>query len=173
MALWWKKLRVCTTPTHRHNKPSPMQRRGKEYEASAMNAEIQIITEKRLELANSALIQNFLLRQLVGLFASSNFSKELPQGKRAILTDTDNVTTDFIQEMQRIWTHLQPLHGHSKITPEVYKYYWDWEEVNERASLAFFKIHFGHWKAWQLSPELTKVACSQLNLIACTGIPYF
>ena len=77
-----------------------------------MNAEIQIITEKRLELANSALIQNFLLRQLVGLFASSNFSKELPQGKRAILTDTDNVTTDFIQEMQRIWTHLQPLHGH-------------------------------------------------------------
>jgi hypothetical protein len=43
--------------------------------------------------------------------------------------------------------------------------------VNKSTSLALSKIHFGHWKAWQLSLELTKVACSQLNLIACTGVP--
>ena len=89
-----------------------------------MNAEIQRITEKRFELANSALIQNSLLWQLVFFCASSNFSKELLQGKHAIPTDTDDVTTELIQEMQQIWTHLQPLHGHSEITPEVYKYYW-------------------------------------------------
>jgi hypothetical protein len=32
------------------------------------------------------------------------------------------------------------------------------------------KIHFGHWKAWSTSRELTKLACSQLNLITHTGI---
>jgi hypothetical protein len=53
--------------------------------------------------------------------------------------------------------------------PKVYKYYWG--GANERTSLALSKIHFGHWKAWRLSPELTELACSQLNLIACTGVP--
>ncbi len=99
----------------------------------------------------------------------SNFAKKLLQGKHAIPTDTDKVTTELIQEMQQIWTRLQPLHGHSEITPEVYKYYWG--GVNESTSSALSEIHFGHWKAWALFPELTNVACSQLNLIACTGIP--
>jgi hypothetical protein len=37
--------------------------------------------------------------------------------------------------------------------------------------LALSKIGFGHRKAWCLSPELRRVACSQLNLIAHTGVP--
>ena len=85
---------------------------------------MQRITEKRFELANSPPIQNSLLWQLVGFCASSNISKELLQGKHAILKDTDNITTELIQEMQQIWTRLQPLYRHSEITPEVYKYYW-------------------------------------------------
>ena len=45
-----------------------------------------------------------------------------------------------------------------------------WERKQEHLP-SFSKIQVGHWKAWQLSPELTKVACSQFNLIACTNIP--
>ncbi len=50
-------------------------------EASAMDAEIQRITEKQFELANSEPIQNLSLQQLVCFCASSIFSKELLQGK--------------------------------------------------------------------------------------------
>jgi hypothetical protein len=64
---------------------------------------------------------------------------------------------------------IRPFHGHTKITPEAYKYYWG--GVNESTSSSLSKIHFAHWMAWQLSIELTKVACSQLNLIAVTGVP--
>jgi hypothetical protein len=45
-------------------------------EVGAMNAEIQRIMEKRFEQANSAPIQNSLLWQLVGFYASSNFANE-------------------------------------------------------------------------------------------------
>jgi hypothetical protein len=137
--------------------------------ASAMNAEIQRVTKKRFELANSAPIQNLSLRQLVGFCALTTYAKELLQGKLAIPTDIDEATTDLIQEMQQLWTCIWPFHGHTEITPEVYKYYWG--GVNKSTSFALSKIHFGHWKAWRLSLELTKVACSQLNLITCTGVP--
>ncbi len=137
--------------------------------ASAMNAEIQRVTEKRLELANSALIQHSLLRQLVGFCPLTTYAKELLQGKLAILTDIDEATTELIQEMQQLWMRIWPFHGQTKIMSEVYKYYWG--GVNKSTSLALSKIHFGHWNAWQLSLELTKVACSQLNLIALAGGP--
>jgi hypothetical protein len=98
----------------------------------------------------------------------TTYTKELLQSKLAIPTDIDEATTELIQEMQQLWTRIWPFHGRTKITPEVYKYYWG--GVNESTSLALSKIHFGHWKAWRLSLELTKVACSQLNLIALTGV---
>jgi hypothetical protein len=113
-----------------------------------MNAEIQRVTEKRFELANSTPIQHSLLRQLVGCCASTTYAKELLQGKLAIPTDIDEATTELIQEMKRLWTRIRPFHGHTKIMPEVYKYYWG--GVNESTSLALSKIHFGHWKAWRL-----------------------
>ncbi len=76
------------------------------FKASAMNAEIQRVMEKRFELANSASIQNSSLRQLVGFCASTTYAKELLQGKLAIPTDIDEATTELIQEMQQLWTCL-------------------------------------------------------------------
>ncbi len=69
-------------------------------EASAMNAEIQRVTEKIFELANSAPIQHLSLQQLVGFCALTTYAKELLQGKLAIPTDIDEATTELIQEMQ-------------------------------------------------------------------------
>jgi hypothetical protein len=137
--------------------------------ASAMNAEIKRVMEKIFELANSTPIQHMSLQQLVGFCASTTYTKVLLQGKLAIPTNIDEATTELIQEMQQLWTRIWPFHGYTKIMPEVYKYYWG--GVNESISLALSKIHFGHWKAWRLSLELTKVACSHLNLIALTGLP--
>jgi hypothetical protein len=92
-------------------------------EASAMNAEIQRVAEKRFELASSAPIQHLLLRQLVGFCASTTYAKELLQGKLAISTDIDEATTELIREMQQLWMRIWPFHGHTKIMLEVYKYY--------------------------------------------------
>jgi hypothetical protein len=127
-----------------------------------LEASAKRVTEKRFELANSAPIQHSLLRQLVGFCALTTYAEELLQGKLAIPTDIDETTTELIQEMQRLWTRIWPFHGHTKIMPEAYKYYWG--GVNKSTSLALSKNHFRHWKAWQLSLELTKVDCSQLNL---------
>jgi hypothetical protein len=137
-------------------------------EANAMNREIQKVTEKRFELANNAPAQASSLQEKVGFCASTTFAKELLQGKAPIPLDVDKTTTELITEMQRLWTRLEPLHGHSEITPRIYQHYWG--GVNENTSSALSKIHFGHWKAWRNSKELTKLACSQLNLIARTGI---
>ncbi len=58
-------------------------------EASAMNAEIQRVTEKRLELSNSTPIQHSSLQQPVSFCALTTYAKELLQGKLAIPTDID------------------------------------------------------------------------------------
>jgi hypothetical protein len=68
--------------------------------ASAMNAEIQRVTEKRFELANSAPIQHSLLRQPVSFCALTTYAKDFLQGELAIPTDIDEATTELIQEMQ-------------------------------------------------------------------------
>jgi hypothetical protein len=137
-------------------------------EANAMNREIQKVTEKRFELANSAPAQASSLRENVGFCASTTFAKELLQGKAPIPPDVNETTTELITEMQGLWTRLKPLHGHLEITPRIYQHYWG--GVNENTSSALSKIHFEHWKAWRNSKELTKLACSQLTLIARTGI---
>ncbi len=139
-------------------------------EACTMNTEIERVAEKRFELANSAPIQTLLLQQLVGFCALTSYAKDLLQGELAIPTDIEKATTELIQEMQQLWMRLQPFHEHiPNVMPELYKYYWG--RAHKSTSLALSKIHFRHWKAWQLSLELTKLACSQLNLIACTGVP--
>jgi hypothetical protein len=117
--------------------------------ASAINAEIQRVTEKRFELANSTPIQHSSLRQLVGFCTLTTYAKELLQGKLAIPTDIDEAMIELIQEMQQLWMRMRPFHGHTEIMPEVYKYYWG--GVNESTSLALSKIHFRNWKAWRLS----------------------
>jgi hypothetical protein len=138
-------------------------------EASAMYTETQKVMEKIFELANSAPIQALLLSQLVGFCTLTTSTKDLLQGKMAIPTDIDEAMRELVQEMQQLWMHLRPFHGHTKIMPEVYKYYWG--GANKSTSPALSKIHFRHWKAWWLSLELKELTCSQLNLIARTGVP--
>jgi hypothetical protein len=43
--------------------------------------------------------------------------------------------------------------------------------INESTSSAWSRIHFDHWKAIRKSDELTTLTCTQLNLVAATGIP--
>ena len=101
----WHRIKRATGDPHTGTTNLVQRKEGEKVidilKTSAMNAEIQRITKKWFELANSAPIQNSLLWQLVGFCALSNFAKELLQGKCAIPTDTDNLTTELIQEMQR------------------------------------------------------------------------
>ncbi len=137
-------------------------------EAHAMNTEIQRVTEMTFELANNAPIQKSSLQEKVGFCVSTAFAKDLLQVKVAIPSDIDKTTIESIQKLQQLWKRLQPYHGHSEITPGVYQYYWG--GANKSTLSALSKIHFSHWKAWSTSRELTKLACSQLDLITRTGI---
>jgi hypothetical protein len=55
------------------------------------------------------------------------------------------------------------------VTPEIYSCYWGC--INKSTLSAWSKIHFGNWKAIRKSEELTKLTCTQLNLVAATGTP--
>ncbi len=138
-------------------------------EPNAMTSEIQQVTEKRFGLAKSASVNSLSLRNSVGFCASTTFSADLLKGKVAIPGDIDKATTSLIKEMQSLGIKLSPLQSQTKITPDIYRFYWGW--VNECTSSALSKIHFGHWNAIRQSPELTKLAWSHLNLIARMDIP--
>jgi hypothetical protein len=114
-------------------------------EARAMNKEIQKVTERRLDLAQSAPVTKSSLRQLVGYCASTHFAIALLQGVVPIPQDVDDITAKLIKEMQRLWTRLHPSHGQVDITPSTYNYYWG--GTSKSTSSALSGIHFGHWKA--------------------------
>jgi hypothetical protein len=138
--------------------------------AGTMNAEIQRVTERRFDLVRSAPVTTSSLRQLVGYCASTQFAKDLLQGKVPIPPDVDSTTAKLIKEMQRLWTCLNPSHGQVDITSSIYCYYWG--GTSKATFLALSEIHFGHWKAWILSAELIRLVCSQLYLITrCRTLP--
>ncbi len=132
-------------------------------EAGAMNKEIQRVTERSFDLAQSAPVTKSSLKQLVGYCASTQFAKDLLQGAVPIPQDVDNIAAKLIKEMQCLWTHLHLSHGQVDITPSTYNYYWGGTSKPTFSTQS--GIHFGHWKAWRLSLELMRLICSQLNLI--------
>ncbi len=135
--------------------------------AEAMNEEIQRVTERRFNLAQSTPVTTSSLRQLVGYCALTQFAKGLLQGKVPIPPDVDGTTAKIIEKMQRLWTRLHSSHGQVDITPSIYNYYWGGTSKSMSSTLS--GIHFGHWKAWRLSAELIRLVCSQLNLITRCG----
>jgi hypothetical protein len=138
-------------------------------EVSAMNREIQQVTEKRFDLARSAPITNSSLRDLIEYNADTAFARDLLQRKVAIPRDIDETTAELINEMCNLWSRLHSTHGLVKITPAIYKYYWG--RANENTSSALSGIHFGHWKTFRLSSALIQMICTQLNLITRCGAP--
>jgi hypothetical protein len=75
----------------------------------------------------------------------------------------------LIKEIQCLFAQLQPLHSPTTISPQVYRYYWGC--IDESTLSAWSRINFGHWKAICKLDELTTLMCTQLNLLAATGIP--
>jgi hypothetical protein len=139
------------------------------YKPGAMTTKIQQVTNKWFGLANSVPANSLSLRNTVRFCALTTFAMDLLKGNVLIPRDTNSATTFLIWEMQLLWVKLQPLHGQTELTPEIYQYYWG--KVNKRTSSALSTIHFGLWKAVQQSPKLTKLACSHINLIARKGVP--
>jgi hypothetical protein len=133
-----------------------------------MIQEIQDVTEKRFKLANSAPINTSSLHQSIGFCASTEFAINLLQQKIPIPGELDDYTVMLIEEMQCLFVQLQPLHSPTTILLQVYRYYWG--HINESTLSVWSRIHFGHWKAIGKSDELTTLTCTQLNLVAATGI---
>jgi hypothetical protein len=113
-------------------------------EASVMTREIQVVTEKRFDLAQSAPATSSSLRNLIGYNADTPFAKDLLQRKVPIPLDVEKSTAELIEKMCCLWACLHPSHGPVDITPSIYKY--NWGGVNKSTSLTLSGIHFGHWK---------------------------
>ncbi len=89
-------------------------------EASAMTKEIQVVTEKRFDLARSAPATSSSLRNLIGYNADTPFAKYLLRCKVPIPPDVDKSTAELIEEMCCLWARLHPSHGPVDITPSIY-----------------------------------------------------
>jgi hypothetical protein len=120
-------------------------------------------------LANSARINTSSLRHFVRFCASTEYAKDLLQQKIPIPRELDEHTIMLIEEMQCLYAWLQPLHSPRMVMPEIYRYYWG--RTSKSTTPAWSKMHFGHWKAICKSEKLTKLTCTQLNLVAAMGTP--
>jgi hypothetical protein len=78
-------------------------------EAGAMNEEIQRVTERRFDLAQSAPVTMSSLCQLVGYCASTQFARDFLQGKVTIPLDVDGTTAKLIGKCSAC--------GHASIPP--------------------------------------------------------
>jgi hypothetical protein len=93
-------------------------------EALAMTKEIQVVTEKRFNLAQSAPSTSSSVCNLIGHNADTPFTKDLLQRKVPIPPDVDETTGELIEEMCCLWARLHLSQGPVDITPSIYKYYW-------------------------------------------------
>jgi hypothetical protein len=93
-------------------------------EASAMTKEIQVVTEKRFDLAQSAPATSPSLRNIIAHNACTPFAKDLLQRKVPIPPDVDETTAELKEEMCCLWARLHLSHRPVDITPSIYRYYW-------------------------------------------------
>ena len=70
-------------------------------EASVMTKEIQVVTEKRFDLAQSAPATSSSLCNLIGYNADTPFAKDLLQRKVPIPPDVDESTGELLEETSR------------------------------------------------------------------------
>jgi hypothetical protein len=91
-------------------------------EALAMTKEIQVVLEKRIDLAQSAPATSSSLCNLICYNADTPFAKDLLQCKVLIPPDVEKSTAELIEEMCCLWAHLHSSHGPVDITPSIYKY---------------------------------------------------
>jgi hypothetical protein len=82
-----------------------------------MVQEIQDVTEKWFELANSAPINTSSLCQSVGFCAFTEFAINLLQQEIPIPVKLSGYTVMLIKEMQCLFAQLQPLHNPTTILP--------------------------------------------------------
>jgi hypothetical protein len=90
-------------------------------EALAMNEEIQMVTEKRFDLAQSTPATSSSLHNLIAYNADTTFTTDLLQCKVPIPPDVDEITEELIEEMCGLWVRLHLSHGPVDITPSIYK----------------------------------------------------
>jgi hypothetical protein len=104
---------------------------------SVMNEEIQKVTKKRFDLAQSAPATSSSLHNLIGYNADTTFAKDLLQHKVLIPSDMDTITAELKEEMCCLWASLRLSYGPVEITPAIYKYYWVSMKQHPWLSLAF------------------------------------
>lgn len=135
-----------------------------------MCEEIQSVTERRFELAESAPATDSSLRTSVGFLADTEFAYRLVSGLEPIPDDVDEFTKIVIEEMQRLWS----AEGHEhflafEIKVEDYLHFW--RRINERTSSSISTLHFGIQKAACFSIAITSFLCDKLTVIGSYGCP--
>ena len=136
----------------------------------AMNAEIQLVTEKRFDLAHSAKITLSSLQEKLGYLSDTEFAKELLGGEAVIPADVDETTTMVLEEIGRLGMEIQNEDGQKfTITPTQFKYFW--RKVKESTSSSTSTVHYGHYKAATDSPIITKFLTQKLTVVARCGRP--
>ncbi|KAL3763715.1 hypothetical protein ACHAWU_008037, partial [Discostella pseudostelligera] len=135
-----------------------------------MCTEIQVVTERRFELAESAPVTNSSLRHSIGFLANTEFASRLVLGQEPIPPDIDGSTRLVIEEMQRLWSaegseRFQAFH----ISSEDCRRFWS--RVNEATSSSMSNLHFGIQKAAMFSDTITSFIADKISVIGSYGCP--
>ena len=125
-----------------------------------MCEEIQAVTERRFELAESAPATNSSLLMLVGFLGNTAFALDLVQGAIPIPDDIDGPTKLVIEEMIRLWSASGQEHFQAFSI-----------SMSDCPSSSISGLHFGLYKAAMLSDRITSFIADKLSVVGSYGCP--
>ena len=140
------------------------------HDLDGMVAEIQQVTEKRFELAESAPASTTSLRTSVGFLADTQFALDLLSGTTDLPTDLDDPTRTILEEMKLLWNDdSNKRFATFSITKEDFRYYW--KRAKESTSSSISNVHFGHYKTAARSDIISRFLADKLTVIGSYGCP--
>jgi len=126
------------------------------------------IHQKRFFLAEQAPICNGWLRDAFGYTATSPVAKAILNGSYIYPHDFDQATKELCMACARIRQSIPK----NSIPSDISQHHWSrrWRKAKEDTSSSVSGLHFGHYKASALHPELAKFHALKASLVMNRGM---
>ena len=126
------------------------------------------IHQKRFFLAEQAPICNGWLRDAFGYTATSPVAKAILNGSYTYPHDFDQATKELCMACARIRQSIPK----NSVPSDISQHQWSrrWRKAKEDTSSSVSGLHFGHYKASALHPELAKFHALKASLVMKRGM---
>ena len=105
----------------------------------------------------------------MGFVGDTEAARAILEGTYVYSPDIDPATKLLLEEAAMTYAKMPAEEIATYVTVEDFQYYW--QRANERVSLSYSGLHFGHYKAASFDPALSALHAAKLTLCAKMGVP--